>query len=548
MADYATAVPAAPALPRASPEAVARWAQWLPIAIIVCVQALLTARLIHLSTASGDEGRYIYAGHQLIHELWHGGGSPFYETFFSGAPVIYPVLAALADHVGGLVAVRLMSLVFMVTATGFLFGTTRRLFGYWAGVGAAGLFAGLGLTQDLGALGTHDALALMLTAAAAYCAVRTGDSEPHAIRWLVLVPAALLAANATKYATLLFDPVIIAMAALQVSPAGLRRVAQRVVALSVTMVGLLVGAAFLAGRAYINGVLYSTLDRKAGSWAVFAAIRVKASVIVSSTFDWVGIVLVLGALAMVVALAVKPDRRTVAPQLALLVLAGLLVTAESLHLHTVESMRKHDDIGIWFTCAAAGYLLARPRLLFRNQTARFALAAAVPVAVVLSAVHYSPQAHPTYEAATSDVERSAFATIKPYLNLPRGRFLIGGLANEQMVYTDGLPIPWYRLYDDVYIKYAIPGRGGDSHGQAQGPSCLQMHPYCMYLEGIAGYRAAVRAHYFSVVSMVGWHATKQDAELEDVVKDTKGYVLLTRAGGQPTWIYAPDYEHSKLPH
>jgi Dolichyl-phosphate-mannose-protein mannosyltransferase len=548
MADYATtAVPAAPALPRASPEVVARWAQWLPVAIILCAQALLTARLIHLSTASGDEGRYIYAGHQLIHELWHGGGSPFYETFFSGAPIIYPVLAALADHVGGLVAVRLMSLIFMVTATGLLFGTTRRLFGYWAGVGAAGLFAGLGLTQDLGALGTHDALALMLTATAAYCAIRTADAEPHATRWLVLVPLALLAANAAKYATLLFDPVIIAMAALQVSPAGLRRVAQRTLALSATTVGLLVGAAFLAGRAYINGILYSTLDRKAGSWAVFAAIRVKASVIVSSTADWVGIVLVLGALGLLLGLALNDRRRTV-PMLALLVLAGLLVTVESLHLHTVESMRKHDDIGIWFTCAAAGFLLARPQALVRAKGLRVALGAAVPLAVMLSAVHYSPRAHLTYEAATSAYRRSAFVTIKPYLRLPGGKFMIGGLDNEQMVYTDGLPIPWYRLYDDVYLKYPIPGRGGDSHGQAQGPSCLDMRSYCMYLEGIAGYRAAIQAHYFALISMLGQHGTRNDREMEDVVKHTKGYVLLTRAGGEPTWIYAPDYQHSKLPH
>ncbi len=58
-------------------------------------------------------------------ELWHGGGSPYFETYLSGAPVIYPVLAAMADHAGGLVAVRLMSLAFMLAATTCLYATTR---------------------------------------------------------------------------------------------------------------------------------------------------------------------------------------------------------------------------------------------------------------------------------------------------------------------------------------------------------------------------------------------------------------------------------------
>jgi hypothetical protein len=550
MADYVTSAPAPvrvlPARPRARPAAAGSWARWVPVALILAAQAVLTARLIGVSTASGDEGRYIYAGHQLIHELWHGGGSPYYETYFSGAPVIYPVLAALADHLGGLAAVRLMSLSFMLTATSLLFGAGRRLLGYGAGAAAAGLFAGLGLTQDLGALGTHDALALMLTAAAAYGAVRTSDGEPCASRWLVLVPVLLLAANAAKYATFLFDPVVIGMAALQVGSSGWRRIAQRAVALGATTGMLLALALFLAGRAYLNGVLFSTLDRKAGSWAVFAAIRVPAATIVDDTWGWVGLVIALGAVGPVIALAVASQRH-LAPLLALLVFAGVLVTVESLHLHTAESMRKHDDIGIWFTCLAAGYVLARLAALGRGRRARIALAAAVPLGVLLSGAHYSPLARSTYEAGTSAERRVAFATIKPYLELPSGRYLVGGLDDEQMVYTDGLSIPWYRLFDDVYIKYPIPGRGGDSHGQARGPACLHPRPYCRYLEGLAGWRAAIAVHWFALISMVGTHGSRQDALIEAAVQHNRGYVLLTRAGGEPTWIYPPAYRHTGLP-
>ena len=157
----------------------------VPVASILLMQALLSIRMLHTSAASGDEALYIYSGHQLIHELWHGGGSPYYETYFSGAPVIYPVLAAMADRLGGLTLIRLVSGVFMLAATGLLYVTARRIFGYWPAVIAAALFASLGITQGLGAYATFDALALMLIAFAAYCATRAVDSS----RWLIAIPA-----------------------------------------------------------------------------------------------------------------------------------------------------------------------------------------------------------------------------------------------------------------------------------------------------------------------------------------------------------------------
>jgi hypothetical protein len=552
MADYVATAPAPtrPAVAAARPAQAPGWVRWIPLVIILCGQALLTARLIHVSTASGDEGRYIYAGHQLIHEIFHGGGSPYYETYFSGAPVIYPVLAAMADHLGGLVAVRLMSMSFMMTATALLYGSGKRLFGYWPGVAAAGLFAGLGLTEDLGALATHDALALMLTAASAYCAVRTADTEKNASRWLVLVPVMLLAANAAKYATLVFDPVVVGIAALQVLPDGWRRMLTRATALGVTTVSALALAAFLAGRAYINGFLFSTLDRKAGSWSVFAAVRVAPRIIVGDTWDWVGFVILLGGLAFLLSLTIREDRKRCGLLLGLLVFAGLLVTIESLHLHTVESMRKHDDIGIWFTCMAAGYLLARPGALVRARAPKVALATVIPLAIVASGAHYSKLARSTYEAGTSAARRTAFGDLKHYLELPNGRYLIGGLDNEQLVYSDHLSIPWWRLYDDVYIKYPIPGRGGDTHGETQGPACYranQAKTYCMYLEGVAGWRAAIHAHFFALISMLGDHNSKQDTEIQNIVSHTPGYKLYTDVGGAPTWLYLPAYRSAHVP-
>jgi hypothetical protein len=523
-----------------------RLARWVPLALILGAQALLSARLFHLGIASPDEALYIYSGHQLIFELWHGGGSPYYETYMSGAPVIYPVVAAMVDHVGGLAAVRLMSNVFMLIATGTLFASTKHLVGYWPGIAAAGLFAGLSLTQDLGAYATYDAMSLALMALAAFCAVHTADGDDHATRWLLLVPAALLAANATKYVTIVFDPVVIGIAALQVADQGRRRVMSRFAALAASTSFVLGLAAFLAGSAYVKGIMFTTLNRQGGTQAVLGSVRTASDTIISETWSWIGVVLALGALATLLALLVGRDVRSMALP-ALLTVAGLLVTAEALRLHSDESMRKHDDFGAWFTCIAAGYAFAYIQNLARNgQMPRFAVGVA-GVTVILSGAYYSAQPTATYEAAGDNTYLSAYSILRPYIN-DSGRYLVGGVTEYEVLYADDLNVPWYDYINDVYIKYPIPGRGGDSHGQTPGRACLVLRAGCMYLEGAAGYRAAIHAHWFTMISMIGNHGIGQDNVIEQAVRQTPGYVLLTRVGGAPTWIYAPAYAHPCVRH
>ena len=229
---------AEPTKPTALPRAVAA----VPLLLVLAVQGYLTYRLLWVSSASGDESLYIYAGHQLIYEMLHGGGSPFYETYFSGAPVLYPVLAAVLDHAGGLLLVREFSTACMLGATLLLHMTTRRMFGDWPGVIAALLFSLLGITHGLGALATYDAPSLLLTALAAYAGVRAVAST----RWLLAVPVILFAANTVKYASVLFDPIVIGLAAFQPPRPGLATNRQRAAVLGSTLATFLGVAIFLA--------------------------------------------------------------------------------------------------------------------------------------------------------------------------------------------------------------------------------------------------------------------------------------------------------------
>ena len=519
----------------------------IPLGAILAVQVILTVRLMpYVGGDHADEAIYIYGGHQLIYELLHGGGSPYYETWYSGAPVVYPIIAALADHFGGLMLARELSLAFMMCATVLLFLTARRLFGYWVGIVAAGLFVGLGITQNLGAMATYDAISLMLLSAAAYCAVRSLSNT----RWLLLIPVILLAANATKYVTVLFDPIIIGLAAFQLIPEGWRRVCQRICALGSATFVLICVVVFLAGSAYVNGVMATTIARKGGNNVIFAGHFASTSRVVSLSWEWTGAIIALGSLALLIPMLRRSDRRKHGMVLMLLLFAGMLVTLGNIRLHTDQSMDKHDDFGIWFSCIPAAYALAYIAEAARSWRVK------IPVVVVAAGVagwcgyYYSQPAHVTAYFSTKPLaayERSMYGFLGPYLKRGNDEYLLGSVWDSEMVYGNNSSIAWWQFFDDTYVKYPIPGRGGDAHGQAQGLICggggqpPATDPHCIYLEGVPAYVAAIRAHWFALITLDGNHGLWSDAMILATVKSTPGYVLLTMHGGAPTFIYAPDY-------
>ena len=135
------------------------------------------------------------------------------RRIFPARRSLYPPIGAAADSIGGLAGARVLSLVFMLGATVLLWGAAARLFGRRAAFFAAALFAVLGTTLHLGAFATYDAMSVFLVALAAWCVIRAGAREP-ATGWMVAAGAVLALANATAYTSLLFDPLIAALALL----------------------------------------------------------------------------------------------------------------------------------------------------------------------------------------------------------------------------------------------------------------------------------------------------------------------------------------------
>lgn len=343
-----------------------------PLYIMLGCQAVLSLRLIWGNTAFLDEAQYIWAGRTELLGLTTGAHTPVYASYFSGAPVIYPPLAGLADRVGGLAAARLLSLAFMLGATAMLWGTARALFGRRAALYATALFVILGSTQFLGSLATYDAMALFLLTLSVRLVVAARDRNDST--WLLIAATAALAlANATKYATGIFDPVVIAVAVLT-SPRGLKAGVGRGGLIATSAVGCIAILLAVGGPNYVVGLEFSTLARSPGGSSPMLVLQDSAR--------WVGPVVAIAVVAS--ALAWWRDRRRWA-LLAALALAGVLVPANQARIHTTVSLLKHVDFGAWFACIAAGYGIAVLTSVSRRTWLRGGLAVALGVVILVPA-------------------------------------------------------------------------------------------------------------------------------------------------------------------
>jgi Dolichyl-phosphate-mannose-protein mannosyltransferase len=356
--------PPAPVAPGAGAEGVAagrprgsRGADWgwqaaggiWPLLVVLAVQAALSVRLVRADTAFQDEATYLWAGHLEWAHWLHGAAIPPFPTYFSGAPVIYPLLGALADSLGGLAGARLLSLVFMLGATALLWAAAGRLYGRRAAFFAAALFAVSGPVLHLGAFATYDALSVLLVALAAWCVIRAGD-RGEGTGWMAAAGVALAVANAAAYASALFDVLVLVLAVLTAWPGGRRLAARRGATLLIVVVVLVTGGLLIGGKDYLTGVEQTILAR------VGAADPIPA--VLAAAWSWTGLIVLLAIAGVIISWV---GRRGWLPTLLLAVLAvaGLLGPLEQARLHTLASLNKHVGLGAWFAAIAAGYAIDR---------------------------------------------------------------------------------------------------------------------------------------------------------------------------------------------
>jgi 4-amino-4-deoxy-L-arabinose transferase-like glycosyltransferase len=468
-----------------------RW----PLLAVLGVQVALSLRLVWSTTAFQDEALYLRAGHLEWMRWLHGAAIPDFPSYFSGAPVIYPPIGALADSVGGLAAARALSLCFMIAVTALLWITSTRLFGQRAALLAAGLFATLAGTQFLGAFATYDSMALFLLVLAAWLGVRAADCQ-FRVRTLLLIAAGatLVVADAVKYATVLFTPVVIAIAALAVSRRhGGRHGLAAAFAVLCSWFTLAVVAVVAAGHQYWLGITTTTLHRQQSN--------VPAAIVLQRAYVWTSLILVLAVFGALLALRGK-ERGRLLP--AVLAAAALLVPAGQVSLQTTVGLQKHVVFGAWFAAIAAGYAMAR---LSRVDPGRgWAPVMAIPIvaSTLFGSIGQADGLYRVWPSATGVI-----SVLKSAVRTYPGNYLAEDYDVE--AYYLRAEVPWQRWSSTYYLRY--PGQ----------------------LPGAASYAAAIDGHYFSLVILDFGDTAATDREIVADMLRAGGYYVLARPGKFTIW-------------
>jgi 4-amino-4-deoxy-L-arabinose transferase-like glycosyltransferase len=436
---------------------------------ILAMQAIFSLRLHN--TAYLDEANYAFGGRMEIAHLFHGVPLPTdFASVYSGSPVLYPVLSAALNSIGGLLAARLFSLFEMLATTALLYAITRRLFNERAGLCAALLFSAAESTIFLGNFATFDASCVLLLALASWIMVRTSLS-----RWPLFLLAAPLAALAvaTKYAGLLWVPTVAVLPALTAWPYHRRRAFAYPIVFGLAVAALLFGAVRWAGPAYLHAVETTTTARAHGDTPLHTLLW--------QAVQWGGLVFgaaVLGSVAYVWRPRTEPAEQ-IAPAgsrlrraIMGLVLTGtaLLAPAYQAHLRTNESFQKHIGFGLFFAAPMAGVGLAR---IVGDHFRRPQLAVAVWGFAILLGVTQSAQL---------------------FASWGNSRQFISALTRQLK------PGSRYLIEDAQVPEYYLGGRRGAQPSQFHDTFSIVYNDHGQILTGDLGFETAIEQGFFNVVA------------------------------------------------
>jgi Dolichyl-phosphate-mannose-protein mannosyltransferase len=464
---------------------------WWPLVVVLAVQAGLSLRLVRADTAFQDEAAYLWAGHLDWAHWLHGAPVPPFSSYFSGSPAIYPSIAAIADSVGGLTAARILSLVFMLGATVFLWGAANRLYGHRAAFFAAALFAGLGPTLHLGAFATYDAMSVFLVALASWCVIRAGDTGDATWR-MVAAGAALALANATAYSSALFDPIVALLALLVAFPKpGGKTAARRIAILLIVVVTLLLIGLLIGGGSYLHGIDVTTLERASGA--------ASAPSVLGDAWSWTGIVLIL-AVGGIVASVIGREGRARTWLLVLLTIAAILGPLEQANLHTAASLNKHVGLGAWFAAIAAGYAVDRFIMSAAAGRTRLLTASACILALVFPLSLGISQSH-TF--STSWPNASSFVTIfRPLADQGTGRMLVEDPSIAEYYLPAGSQWQRWSSTRNIVLPSGASSGGPSQSAGVVGPGNA----------GTIGLK--IEQHYFSIVALNNADTTSLDLKID----------------------------------
>ncbi|WNV75883.1 glycosyltransferase family 39 protein [Geodermatophilus sp. DSM 44513] len=469
---------------------------YLPLALLLLVQAVSAARL--QNSPFQDEALYLSYGQWMI-DSWVDGvpmdGDP--EQWFTGAPQLYPVFAALLDGIGGLTLVRLFSALCMLSATAAVYWTATTLFrgpGH-LGVGAfaALVFAASGPVLVLTRFATFDApsIAAVAWALAVGCwAARRDDGRER--WWAVLVGGLLALAVALKYASAIDAPFVL----LAVAASTLHEPARRLRGLAVSVVAGLTALALLAvsagtwARSLVSGVVASTIERQ-------SLMPLPATELLARIAAEAGPMIAVGLVGGLVLLRRRPVLGAV------LLVASVAAPLYQVHTGESVSLYKSTVLGLVFGAVLGGYLCS---LLIRRWWG-------APLAVVglIWAVLYGQSVSASIFTSWPDTARLADAVGPLVVDSPG--FRIAGENPEPLQYALGdrtEPWQWIGTYDGAF----------EYEGQADLPA----------------FRAALSDGYFGVVVLDGETTIGRQLQQEIASFGYEQEAVVDTADGDHRWV------------
>lgn len=456
-----------------------------PLLGVLVLQSILSLTL--QNTAFQDEALYLYAGREIVSHFFGGPPPEPYATYFSGSPYIYPVVAGALDMFSGLEAARLLSLFFMLLATTTIYLVTNLLYNRDSGVLASALFGAQASVLFIGHFATYDAMCVAMLALGCLVALRAGAAPTP---WpSLLVGAILLVTFATKHASLLFAPSLLAVLGWQtLQHRGWRQgLFRATLAVTVLLVGMKL--IFIVSPDTAVGFQQITLQRPfvTDSSRLFLA---RSSMGLSG-----------GLVALGIAGFLLGGRRRFMLSTVLLG-SALLVPVYHIYKADVQSMYKHIAFGLVFAAPLAGYGFAHlGRGLRMVRTLIFLM---ILGSGVIQSRHIYENDWPNYSALIPELGRQ----VRPGTRV----FAEQSWVARYYLQDDAADVEWIGPYGFDYK---------DSSGRR--------------LLGVEAYRAAVADGYFDVVELDFLYRPDVAAIMEDALQRSNCYELVAEVPFRVHW-------------
>jgi hypothetical protein len=181
---------------------------WVALLLILVVAWIVRARDFSFSTAYMDESIYIVYGRMYLAR--HVEAAIDQPLRWSFGWYLWPVMATIADRIGGLEAVRALGAFLGVVTVLAVFGFARRLFSPAVGLAAAAAFALLAPAVFVSRIVTRDAATLCFFALGLWAYARAWQ-ENKARAWSVAA-VCFFAAFLAKYIVAMSFPFLVLLA------------------------------------------------------------------------------------------------------------------------------------------------------------------------------------------------------------------------------------------------------------------------------------------------------------------------------------------------